>query len=327
MSALHITNGDCAADRLRQFIDDPVIIAADVLYDGPAPLVGDDEWYTLRSRSLAHSADDAAAIRAQLAAADRSLDRASEYGEIVLWFEHDLFDQLNLVRTLDRLAGANDGPVVSLICIDRFPGIDRFIGLGQLDAGQLSTLVAVKQRVSRAQRELASRAWAAFRAPDPTDLRQLVAARPPDLPFLADALERFLAEYPSTSSGLSRTAESTLRTLASGPVEAGDLFARIQQAEARPFLGDWSFFDRLERLAAGRTPLVRIEPAASGRDLRGRFLSLTDAGARVLRGELDAVAANGIDEWRGGVHLVGADSSPWRWDQARKTLVSWDPRS
>jgi hypothetical protein len=34
------------------------------------------------------------------------------------------------------------------------------------------------------------------------------------------------------------------------------------------------------------------------------------------------VALNGIDEWRGGVHLAGADRSPWRWSPDRKTLVS-----
>jgi hypothetical protein len=34
------------------------------------------------------------------------------------------------------------------------------------------------------------------------------------------------------------------------------------------------------------------------------------------------VALNGIDRWLGGVHLIGRDRSPWRWDAWRETLVS-----
>ena len=61
---------------------------------------------------------------------------------------------------------------------------------------------------------------------------------------------------------------------------------------------------------------------AAASDLRGHTVSMTDAGRGVLAGRDDAVALNGIDEWRGGVHLVGADRSPWRWNPERETLVS-----
>lgn len=74
MSALHITNGDCAADTLREFIHDPIVIAADVLHDGPAPAVGDERWYELRARFLAQSPERVAALQQELAASDRRLD-------------------------------------------------------------------------------------------------------------------------------------------------------------------------------------------------------------------------------------------------------------
>jgi hypothetical protein len=49
---------------------------------------------------------------------------------------------------------------------------------------------------------------------------------------------------------------------------------------------------------------------------------LTTAGRAVLTGDEDAVRLNGIDRWRGGVHLSGRDAA-WRWDAAAQTLVSW----
>src|SRR5262245_30456048 len=98
---LHVTNGDCAADTLRTFLRDPVLITCDVLHEGPAPLVDDDEWYRLRATFIADEAlthPRTEEIRSGMAASDRAI--AEHDGPIVLWFEHDLFDQLLLIRTL-----------------------------------------------------------------------------------------------------------------------------------------------------------------------------------------------------------------------------------
>jgi hypothetical protein len=70
--------------------------------------------------------------------------------------------------------------------------------------------------------------------------------------------------------------------------------------------------------AALRAPLLAAEPptgpvgAATG-------VRLTAAGRRVLGGDADHVALNGIDRWIGGVHLAGADS-PWRWHEGTESI-------
>jgi hypothetical protein len=352
VSTLHITNGDCAATTLRQFLTDPVWVTADVLHEGPAPRVDLDTWHQLRARFLAQSYHASEDTRNDLARSDRAIAEADRYDEVVLWFEHDLFDQLLLIRTLDllvrpkpdttRYSGARDateqtpvasgfsGTRVSLICIDRFPGVERFVGLGQLNAEQLASLVGTRRPVTDEQYAVATKAWDAFRSPDPL---ALVNMRKTDaLPFLADALKRFLEEYPSTSNGLSRTADAVLRELDAGPRSAHDLFVATQAREERPFMGDWGFLDLVHQLASARVPLVTIARREAGqgaanyseRDLRAHTIAITDAGRDVLNGRRDAVALNGIDVWRGGVHLVasgGDDRSPWRWDARRETLV------
>ena len=50
-------------------------------------------------------------------------------------------------------------------------------------------------------------------------------------------------------------------------------------------------------------------------------MALTDAGPRVLAGDADHVALNGIDRWIGGVHLPGREV-PWRWDEGIESIVS-----
>jgi GNAT superfamily N-acetyltransferase len=322
VSSLHITNGDCVASRLREFISDPVVAFADVLHEGPAPAVDDQRWYELRSRFLADDPAQAAGIARQLMACDAAIDRRGGCKEIVLWFEHDLFDQLNLVRALSRILRHRpaDG-FTQLICVDRFPGFDRFVGLGQLNGRQLLSLFDRKRAVTRAEYELAARAWDAFRSPDPCALASIADDSGAALPFLAGAITRLCAEYPSTNNGLSCSAQELLETLSGGPADGAAVFRLAQDREQHPFMGDWSFFRMAQSLSRARVPLVRIEPDDGAIDLRHRKLSMTEAGRNVLGGTGDAVALNGIDEWRGGVHLSG-DRWPWRWDASRRTLVS-----
>ena len=334
MSTLHVTNGDCAGDTLKQFADGPVIITCDVLHEGPAPAIEGDAWYSTRGRFLGDDEASGERIARGLASVDRTIAEALARGdEMVLWFEHDLFDQLLLIRTLDLIGRLSDVSGVtrrvSLICIDRFPGVDRFIGLGQLDAAQLQSLYPSRQPVTSDQIAIAAAAWEGFRSPDPHQLVEITVrlsgagdngAAP--LPFLRDALLRFLAEYPSASNGLTKTEQLALAALGTGALAGGALFVKTQTEEPRPFMGDTTFFDTLRTLAAARTPLVEIDAPGDRLDIGRDLVAITAAGRDVVDGRRDRVALNGISMWRGGVHLEGHHTSPFRWDARRETLVS-----
>jgi hypothetical protein len=317
VSTLHITNGDSAAGTLREFLDDPVAVTCDLLFEGPAPDVDLDTWHHLRAAYLSRIAPDGyETIRRSLTEGDRRIDEALAAERVVLWFEHDLYDQLLLVRTIARADPSAD---LWMICIGAFPGVERFIGLGQLSAGQLASLYPMRARVTAGQFKTASDVWRAFRAGDPRSLLSIGDTDP--LPFVAAAIRRLFEEYPSTVNGLSRSAATALRLLKSAPIAAGRLFVATQQLEERPFLGDLGFYDILRSLAAARAPLVRIDDARAP-DAPQAIVEITSAGRDVVEGRADAVALNGIDQWRGGVHLSAERRSPWRWDPQAQTLVS-----
>jgi hypothetical protein len=137
-----------------------------------------------------------------------------------------------------------------------------------------------------------------------------VATPSRELRFVAEAYDRLSREYPSTRDGLSLTERRLLAAVADGAATRGEAFVRAAAREPRPFLGDTSAFDRLERMAAAPAPLLAADP-----------LRLTETGREVLAGRADHVALNGIDRWIGGVHLTGADV-PWRWDEGTETITS-----
>jgi len=332
VNTLHITNGDSVRTTLREIVADPIAIVADPLHEGPAPAgIEGREWLELRARFLAgpHAEmyDD---VLRWLTQWDQGIADASRYDEVVLWFEHDLFDQLGLIRVLDRLIPLNSDAAarVFLICIGNFPGVDRFVGLGQLTAEQLATLPDRRQPVTAAQFAIAQRLWAAFRDADPTNLMKLKSdpATQAAFPFMPAALERFFQEYPSTVNGLSRTADAIVQALSREPLGGYELFVRTQTAEPAPFMGDLMLYHIVDRMTAQSTPLVAVEKHGAGPfdedALRRARISITTAGRAVADGRQDAVVLNGIDEWRGGVHLRGTDRSPWRWDPSAETLIS-----
>jgi hypothetical protein len=320
-AALHVTNGD-ATDLAGTGIARDVIHWRDVLHDGPVPAVGPAELREIRAAFLSDAGlDDRREGAAMFVERDRRLEDHRD-GEYVLWFEADLYDQLQIIQILSRLAEL-DVPAqsVTLICIGEHAGIARFGGLGELTVEQLRELPRTNAcaRLTPAALELAVRAWAAFRAPTPAGLGAVVATRSPELRFLGEAFDRLCREYPSTRDGLSLTERRILAAVADGAPDAGTAFVRSSARETRPFLGDSSAFARMDRMAGARVPLLVAEPG--GRPVDGHTrLRLTDAGARVLAGDADDVALNGVDRWIGGVHLRG-DRVRWRWDDGTESLV------
>jgi hypothetical protein len=308
---LHVTNGDSTERSLRQTAGVERAVAwRDALHEGPVPDVSDAELRAVRASFLGAPA-------AELEARDAALAAGRE-GGYVLWFEADLYDQLQIAQILAQLAALRvPAERITLICIGEYLGIAHFGGLGELRPDQLEQLpAAAAVTLTDDALDLATRAWAALRAPDPRGLAAIVAARSPELRFLPEAFDRLGREYPWTRDGLSLTERRLLAAIAEGAGTAGEAFAQAAGREARPFLGDTWAFAAIERLGRAAVPLV-----AAGAVDRHTPVALTDAGRRVLDGVEDQMALNGVDRWIGGVHLVGREV-PWRWDDGVEAVVA-----
>ncbi len=323
---LHIHNGDSTAGTMRDSgFPGEHIAFQEALAGGPTPAgQTPDQWRALRSIYLAGFAgEEALRVQASLAANEAMLAGAVAHDEVILWFEHDLHCQFNLLYLLHWFAQAPSRPArLSLICIDRFPGIDNFKGLGQLTARQMASLFEPRQTVSEAQLQLASRAWAAYCAPDPTGIEALLAEDTSGLPYLHDALARHLARFPSMQNGLGEIENCVLRWIANGRTSFRKLYPDFSDED--PIyggLGDLAIWDHLKRMVEAHVPLVSIASGASNANQIpfDAMLALTRDGEDVLAEKADFIALNGIDQWLGGVHLT--PDHLWRWDAARRTLT------
>jgi hypothetical protein len=317
---LHVANGTSTTGTIHEAgIPGSSSIWADPLHDGPVPgLLSDEELLDVRARYLASGADsdgDPAETIAELRSWREVIDDHQSYDELVLWYEHDLFDQLNLIQLLSRIGR---DPRVSgkarLICVGSFPGHPRFKGLGELTPDELGSLFETRQPVDGAQYDLAARAWEAFRAADPRPLAALLDTDTSALPFLAAALGRQLEDYPWTRDGLSRTERRVMTLAQQGPIEIWAAFPRMHDDETAFYIADQSFWEIVKALESATEPLVRVDVTSEVPDHLPRgTIALTDTGREILEGRIDRIERCGFDRWLGGVHL-SASAPVWRWD-------------
>ena len=321
---LHITNGDAAGGNLKVAgVPGSVLPWRDILHEGPVPAgLTLEELSRVRVRFLAGLPDITGApkysprdLLAHFEERDRTLRGHGEHDEVVLWFEHDLYDQLQLIQILAWFAGAHPGRTrLTMVCVDEY--------LGSLTPDAMAALLPQRKDVTRVELDLGARAWEAFTHSDPTRIAALLEEDTSALPFLAGALRRHLEQYPSTRNGLSRSENQALQVIAEGTGDPVQAWVRSQQdLEERIFLGDWTFERMIGELSSGPQPLVRFEPGPMTAERPGaRFwkgkLEPTESGRKALAGTLDWVRVHGIDRWLGGVHLSGTEPA-WRWNHAR----------
>jgi len=299
-----------------------VLAWEDVLHDGPVPVAGPAELRRVRSEHLAARGwGERSDIEGRMAARDRLLEEYAQ-DQYVLWFEADMYDQLQLVQVLDVLRRLDVDPMqMTLVSVGEYRGIAHFGGLGELRPGQLAPLAHEGQRLTTDALGLAAAAWAAFTAPDPGGLAAITQARSPELRYLGEAFARLCEEYPSRTDGLSLTQRRILMAATEGEAPAAQVFKLVWYAERRPFLADAVCWVQIQGLADCPAPLLEIDDL--GLPFRQRRVRLTPAGDQVLAGRLDHVRRNGIDRWIGGVHLAG-HSTPWRYDERLETLLPRD---
>jgi hypothetical protein len=262
---LHVANGHCTT-RLIEAAGLPgrTSIWADALHEGPVPNVTDNQLIRIRAEFIADGLDVSAdEVEADLKQWRAIVDDDDGYDELVLWFEHDLFDQLNLIQLLTRIG--RDRPIrkpASLISIDRYPGHPHFQGLGELTPADIAALYDTRRPVTPQQLRVAERAWDAFRSGERARLDALVAADTSALPFLAPALRRHLAEAPSEPDGLTRSERRLLELLARGPLDIQTAFFGMHAGETAYYITDSSFWQMVTRLAARSPALVEVNVTA-----------------------------------------------------------------
>ncbi len=297
----------------------------DVLHEGPVPAgLSPESLRAIRARYIsAQGWGEYRRVLERYDERDSVIARAPEFQEITLWFESDLYDQLQLLQVLDLLGAS---PALR----ERLFLLCRHGSLSTLPLQEFRSMMEGREGITEAQCESASAVWTAFRLPDPSLLEGLTKAGFPDHRYLAAAMFRLLQHYPSTHNGLSLSEHNALEVIAAGRSCVTEAFvASHHEREQSVFLGDTVFASYLEGMSTVERPLLTFDdgtPLRFPREAEQRRIFwerkavVTKTGEDVLKGKQDNVRINGVRRWIGGVYLTGTGAI-WRWDADSQSLL------
>jgi hypothetical protein len=313
MGYLHILNGDATLTSFRQSsVPGEVVICREMMCEGKVKATQDTTaFFETRAKHLEYQYGiDKQTYYTNVVQELEKLKTAGTYEEIVLWFEFDLFCQINMLFVLHYLRTISDNlPPISLVAIDAHAEIPDFKGMGMLAPRHFPPLFEQRKQLTPEDLQLAADVWAAYCQPAPLELEVLSNTSSANLPYLGKAMKAHLKRLPAVDNGLNNIETFFLQRLLLGNYRWYDLYAQFWKEMKIYGLGDFQLDIYLQRMR--RAGIIEQED---------QQLSITSLGKEVLANEENYIDYVSLQHrWLGGVRLL---HSPWRWDRDIKRVVA-----
>jgi len=158
---------------------------------------------------------------------------------VILWFEYDLFCQINLIFLLDYLNKRKlTNTVISLICPASHPNHPGFRGIGQLTPQELSGLIFDKVALIQSDLNLASIAWLAYSKGEKAKIEEVLNLPFGQLDKLKPALQAHLNRFPDEETGLNSIENLLINITNSGITSRREIYNEFWKTTAIYGMGD-----------------------------------------------------------------------------------------
>jgi hypothetical protein len=306
---LNIVNGDIVLNNMRVHrVAGDFLAWGDFLYDGAVSEgLSLEELSKTRARFISNKGlGEFEKIYQEFKDRNSTLKSFKKYDKIFLWFESDIYDQLQLIQILDWFAKySSTDSKIYIIYPENYLAISSRDEIGRF-------LLYNKEPVTHTHFITARKAWSAFSSSTPYAFHKLLNDDIDELPFLKDTIKRVLEEYPNSINGLSRTGYQALLSIFNGYNNPKDIFNDYQKSEERAFMGEIIFFHLLRGLA-------ELNLLNSMED--GQKLELTTLGKDILKAKKNLFDHKRVDRWIGGVNIT--NKNPWCWDIETQNIIEY----
>ena len=302
---LNIVNGDVTVEIIKKAnISGDFLPWRDFLHEGPVPqTISIEKLSRIREKFIYQQGfGSLPKIEKEFQERDELLKKYHNYQKIILWFEHDLYDQLQLIQVLSWFQHHNNAySKLSLICTDNY--------LGECSSEKVISLLKYEEKITKEHLLLAQKVWFAFTTSNPVAWFKLLTEDFHLFPFLKDAVLRMLEEYPNTRNGLSRSEYQALLTISKGIKNPNKIFQDCQNHEKQKFMGNIIFWKILDDFIENR--LIYSQE-------NGQILEITPLGEQVLRGDINYLHVKPINRWIGGTKL--SNDKVWCWNIKKRSI-------
>ncbi len=260
---LHVFNGDSSLNAFKtQDMEGECIVWREILCEGPTlQHIGCNDFWDMRSaffESFFEVPPDT--YRQKTIQEFNTLKNAIKYfNEVILWFEYDLFCQINMIGLLSWLWEHRPKNVaISLICVGEIPGHHKLMGLGEINPNLYPSLF--QERIQLNQKDLlfAHSIWKVYNSNNHKELKTLANATPIAFNYLDDAIYAHFQRFPRVENGINEIEQFFLKTIQEKqPIAPRDLIKSALQRHNFYGFGDLQYEKYLNNLA----PLLKWEEA------------------------------------------------------------------
>ncbi len=204
-SLLHITNGDNFTSKLQALpVKGDIITWREMLCEGKTLCsVGSESFWKTRFEFLNKNYKISKSWFVEKTLKEyRSLCNHKQQDQIVLWFEYDLFCQINMLAVLSWLKTHRRHAEISLVCSGREGKGDKLYALTELSDEQLMDLYERRTVLSQDDIEYADYIWQLYCSDNPIRLENQIANNDFQFEYLSEALKTHLRRFPTIKNGL-----------------------------------------------------------------------------------------------------------------------------
>lgn len=180
----HILNGDALKDKFPNSLEGECIVLRECLVDGPVKADSIDYLYAIRAQYLENTYGSSPSIsyKHDVIPELNKLRALKAGAEVYLWFEDDLFCQVNLWFALYFLNKNNNG--LKLYLVQPYP--DSIYGFGGMNEADLTT--AFKDKTRLTIQDKWSQLWPAYQDNDFQTLDHIGQYYLSQFPFLSSSI-------------------------------------------------------------------------------------------------------------------------------------------
>ena len=204
-SQLHITNGDNFTERLKALqLGGDIITWREMLCEGKTESnVGSESFWKTRFDFLHKNYKVTKNWFVEKTLKEyRSLCNHKQQDQIILWFEYDLFCQINMLAVISWLKTHRRHAHISLVCSGDEDDSDTLYGLNELSDEQLLQLYENRVKLSQDDIEYADYVWQLYCSDNPIRLEHLMDFDNYQFTYLSDAIKAHLQRFPTIKNGL-----------------------------------------------------------------------------------------------------------------------------
>ena len=252
-TSLHITNGDATTKILKDLdLSGEIITWREMLCEGKTITeVGSEHFWKTRFDYLKNSYKISKKRFIDYTLKEyRNLCRQKEQEEIILWFEHDLFSQINMLAIISWLKKHRKGRTISLVSSGKKKNSNKLYHFKDFTHQELKKQFNNRSILTEDDIDYADYMWQLYCSDSPLRL-EVVYKFNPSSPFiyLADAIKAHLQRFPSIENGLNIVENNILKTgFTEKPENKNDFVKTLIQQQNIYGFGDEQYVHRLNRL-------------------------------------------------------------------------------